>query len=160
MKCTVRARCALQDAPLRNKDSIYFSPSHTHSLSHTHTTTHAACFDRNVTYGLAVTGLDVKGVTFPVSLSTDGSVQEPDVRVGQPPITLKGVVTVTGLTAGGKYTLYRYLGTETLPTGPSNWDVGYEAKTPFTAQGSSWVFADPLGFESNSAVYYVAVAAA
>ena len=98
----------------------------------------------------------MQGGTFPLSRSTDGAVSEPDVRVGQPPSNLKGTVTVTGLTAGSSYFLYRYLGTAALPSGPNNWDTGYQAKTPFTAEGESWVFADPLPFASNSAVYYVA----
>jgi hypothetical protein len=117
------------------------------------------CFDRSVTYGLAVTGLNVTGTTFPLSLSTLGSVSEPDVRMGQSPSNLRGTVTVTGLTTGSNYILYRYGSTAALPTGPNNWDTGFETKTPFTATGATWKFDDPKTFASNTAVYYVAVAA-
>ena len=116
------------------------------------------CFDQQVTYGLAVTGLNVSGSTFPVSLSTPGSISEPDVRMGQAPSNLKGTVTVTGLTAGSRYILYRYGSTAALPAGP-NFDTGYDAKTPFTAAAGSFTYEDPKTFASNTAVYYVAVAA-
>lgn len=117
------------------------------------------CFDSHVTYGLAVTGLDVNGTTFPVSLSTDGAVSEPDTRMGAPPSSLKGTVTVRGLTPGTKYILYRYLGTETLPTGPNNFNVGFQYATPFTASAESWTLKDPKPFASNTAIYYVCVKA-
>ena len=102
------------------------------------------CFDQSVTYGLAVTGLDVNG-TLPVSLTTSGSAGEPDTRVGQPPSKLKGTVTVTNLTAGQNYIVYRYLGTENLPTGPP-WDKNAQFKTTFTSQGESWTHEDPNTF--------------
>jgi hypothetical protein len=116
------------------------------------------CFDQSVTYGLAVTGLNVSGATFPLSLSTPGSVSEPDVRMGQSPSSLTGTVTVTGLTVGASYILYRYNSTAALPMGP-NFDIGYDTKTPFTAAAPSWTFDDTKPFASNTAVYYVAVAA-
>ena len=100
----------------------------------------------------------MKGATFPVSLSTDGAVSEPDVRMGQPPSNLKGEVTVTGLTAGSSYILYRFLGTDALPKGP-DFSAGFQYKTPFTAAGPSWTHADPHTFLSSSAVYYVCVSA-
>lgn len=115
------------------------------------------CFDSSVTYGLAVTGLAVTG-TLPVSLSTDGAVSEPDTRQGQPPAALHGTVTVSGLTSGTSYVLYRYNGTAALPLGPP-FDVNYEFKVPFVATAATWTYVDPQTFLSNTATYYVAVAA-
>jgi len=114
------------------------------------------CFDQHVTYGLAVTGLDVKG-TLPVSLEVDIT-EEPNVRQSGRAKAVHGSVTVSGLQSGKKYTLYRYAGTDTLPkSAPFS---GAEHETPFTATGSTWTFQDPNTFMSNTAVYYVAAAAA
>ena len=113
------------------------------------------CFDSSVTYGLAVTGLDINGTKlFPTSVSTPGSAGEPNVRQGQPAVALSATLTVTGLTSGTKYILYRYNGTAALPAAPPL-DVGAQTKTPFTAAGTSFVHKDPLPFFSDTAVYWV-----
>lgn len=114
------------------------------------------CFDTDVTYGLAVTGLATAGPTLPVALFTPGAVSEPNIRNGQAAIPLTGTVVVSGLSVGDTGVLYRYNGTSALPAGPP-YDVGYAFATPFTATGSSWTFADPHTFMSSSATYYVAV---
>jgi len=113
------------------------------------------CFYDQVTYGVAVQGLKKTG-NLPVILGVD-SQSEPNIRSswGGDAVALRGTVTVSGLTAGNNYVLYRYGSTATLPTGSST--EGYEHKTPFTADGSTWIFADPNTFMSSSAVYYVAV---
>ena len=116
------------------------------------------CFDEKVTYGLAVTGLAVNGTTFPVSISTDGAVSEPNVREGESPKPLKAKVSVSGLTPLSHYTVYRYDGTDKLPAGPP-FDVGYSYATNFRAIGATHSFSDPHSFSSDSAVYYVAVQA-
>lgn len=115
------------------------------------------CFDQDVTYGLAVTGLNVTGPLLPVSLFTTGAQGEPNVREGQPSVPLTGKVTVSGLKSGSSYVLYRYNGTDTLPQGPP-W-TGYEFKTPFTAKGQTWTYTDPKSFDSDSAIYYLATPA-
>ena len=114
------------------------------------------CFVSSLTYGLAVTGLNITG-TFPVALMTGGAVSEPDTRQGTPPSALSGSVIVSGLTAGQSYLLLRYNGTATLPAGPPF--VGYAIRTPFTASNSTWSYDDPATFLSNTATYYIAVAA-
>jgi len=112
------------------------------------------CIYDKVTYGLAVTGLDVQG-TLPVSLTVD-TTAEPNVRnFWVRPSDLHGTVEVSGLTAGNSYVLYRFSGTENLPS-QAPW-TGYEHMTPFTASGSTWTFQDPDTFKSNSATYYIAV---
>jgi len=115
------------------------------------------CVDKDVTYGLAMTGLNITGATLPTSLFTSGAHGEPNVRQGQPSVPLTGTVTVGGLTSGSSYVLYRYNGTETLPSGPPF--TGYQYKTPFTATGPTWALTDPTTFDSDSAIYYIAAPA-
>jgi hypothetical protein len=118
------------------------------------------CFDASVTYGLAVTGLNVSGAPLlPVSLATPGAAYEPNVRVGEPAVPLKGTVTVRGLRAGARGVLYRFNATDALPAAAPFAPGAAQAVTPFTAAGAEWVFADPVPFPSDGATYYVAVAA-
>lgn len=113
------------------------------------------CFYQEVTYGLAVTGLDVQAETLRVALDVDRP-DEPNVRsLWTKAVELTGTVTVQGLKAGGEYVLYRYKGTAALPG--ADFDQGYEYKTPFTADGDTWTFEDPNTFPSDAATYYVAV---
>lgn len=115
------------------------------------------CIYDQVTYGLAVTGLDVQG-TLPVSLTVDIT-SEPNVRyLWNRPKAIHGIVEVSGLTTGKSYVLYRFSGTENLPS-KAPW-TGYEHMTPFTASGSTWIFQDPNTFMSNTAAYYIAVESA
>jgi len=113
------------------------------------------CFDKQVTYGLAVTGVNVQG-TLPVSLTIDIT-QEPNVRSWSRAKAIHGVVEVSGLTTGEDYVLYRFSGTESLPS-KAPW-TGYEHMTAFTASSSTWNYEDPNTFMSNSATYYIAVKA-
>jgi hypothetical protein len=114
------------------------------------------CIDEQVTYGLAVTGIAVEGA-LPVSLEIPDT-SEPNVRNPfSRPSNLHGTVTVSGLQVGKEYVLYRFSGTDSLPSkAPFS---GYEDMTTFTAQDSTWTFEDPKTFKSNSATYYVAVEA-
>jgi hypothetical protein len=119
------------------------------------------CFPTDVTYGLAVLGLNVStsGAALPsVSLSTSGAAGEPNTRSGEPAVPLTGTLRVSGLTAGSKYVLYRYNGTDALPAGPP-YSAGAEYSTPFTAKGAEWVYADPNPFSSDSATYWLAAPA-
>lgn len=116
------------------------------------------CFPSDITYGLAVLGLNVSSGTLPVALQTPGAVYEPNVRSGEPPVPLNGTVTVTGLTPGSSYVLYRYNETASLPAG-APWAPAAEIATPFTATTDTWVFADPATFPSDGATYYIAVPA-
>ena len=116
------------------------------------------CIPEDVTYGLAVTGLNVSGVALqPVALLTAGSAGEPDVRTGAPAVPLSGTVIVSALTAGAKYALYRYNSTTSLPASPPLAATA-QAVTRFTAQGDTWQWADPVSFPSNGATYYLAAA--
>jgi len=111
------------------------------------------CFDSHVTYGLAVTGLQVNG-TVPVSLEVDITA-EPDVREHQRAKKIHGTATVRGLTSGSTYTLYRYGSTADVP---ASRPYGLHAETShtFVAKGETYTYADPETFSSHSATYYVA----
>jgi len=115
------------------------------------------CVDKDVTYGISVTGLATKG-TLPVSLTVD-TTQEPDVRMFQKPSEVHGTVTVSGLTAGSSYVLYRFKGTENLPAGPDFEQGSSYSRIPFNATDTTWTYADPEPFMSNTATYYVATPA-
>lgn len=112
------------------------------------------CIYDQVDYGLAVTGLLTNASTLRLTLDVDRQ-EEPNVRMWQLPVNLHGTVQVSGLQKGSKYILYRFKGTEALPT--ANFDVGYEHKTPFQAEGAIWAYNDPNPMTSSGAYYYVAV---
>merc|ERR550514_2713527 len=113
------------------------------------------CIDEQVTYGLAITGLAVEGI-LPVTLEIPDT-SEPNVRGWSSPSNLHGTVTVSGLKAGQDYVLYRYSGTDSLPSKAPF--TGYEDMTTFTAKGSTFTYNDPKSFKSNSATYYLATEA-
>ena len=112
------------------------------------------CFDEDITYGLAVLGLNITGKTLPTYLSTSGAVSEPQIRSGERPSKLTGTVTVTGLTGGSRYTIYRYDGTDTLPASTASM-AGFTHSHTFMATATHYEYADPNIFLSSSAVYYV-----
>jgi len=116
------------------------------------------CIYDQVTYGLAVTGVDMLAVqgTLPVSLTVDITA-EPNVRSFSSAKAIHGTVEVTGLQAGNNYVVYRFSGTENLPAKAPI--TGFEHKTEFTATGTSYTFQDANTFMSNSATYYIAVQA-
>lgn len=113
------------------------------------------CFDEKVTYGLAVTGIAVTG-TLPVSLMVDIT-YEPNVRNRERASQVHGKVTVSGLTSGTSYTLFRYGSTADLPSGPPFAPKAEHTKD-FVATGPTWTYSDPNTFASNSATYYLAAA--
>ena len=117
------------------------------------------CFDKHVTYGLAVTGLAVKNATlYPTAITTDGAVYEPNVRSGSYAKDLTAKVYVSGLSVFKQYTTYRYDGTETLPSAPPFADAASYSWT-YRAIGKTHTIDDPHTFKSSSAVYYLTVAA-
>lgn len=74
------------------------------------------CIPANVCYGCAITGiLDTSGAALPVRIQlADWS--EPDVMAGEAPTMLAGTVSVSGLTPGNSYSLYRYNSHQNVPT--------------------------------------------
>ena len=118
------------------------------------------CVDANVTYGLAVTGLDVAGAAGRTAVQVDFQPgYEPNVREGEAPIDVHANVTVTGLTPGDTYTLLRYVGTSTLPKGPPFGLCNWSTSVVSDENGMAFVNAAPP-FKSDLAVYHLTVAAA
>jgi len=113
------------------------------------------CFFRDVTYGMSITGLQLKVPSLRVFLDVD-TPYEPNVRLSESPTILHGTVRVQGLRPGLRYALYRFNGTAALPES-SNFEGFYERKIPFVAEGETWTYEDPQSFLSSAAVYYVAV---
>ena len=113
------------------------------------------CIDQNVTYGLAVTGLQVAGTVGRTSIEVDFR-YEPNVRTGAMAMDVSANVTVTGLAPGHRYMLLRYVGTDTLPQGPpfglAHWSTPIQAN----AKGVAFVPRTPA-FKSNDAVYHVTI---
>ena len=124
------------------------------------------CVFEKYGFGWAVTGLETgsKGQSaLPVSLDVDGD-SEPDLRRGESPIGLKGTVTVSGLSNGKEYALYRWnsaaeafasWGTDNLV---HTWSQQQEKKQgQDDSTTSSYVWKDPSPIHSSSATYYACV---
>ena len=114
------------------------------------------CIDQNVTYGLAVTGLQVAGTSGNTSIEVDFR-YEPNVRTGEVPLDVTANVTVTGLAPGRHYLLLRYVGTETLPRGPPFAKAHWSTSIRANAKGEAFVPRTPT-FKSNQAVYHITIA--
>ena len=101
-------------------------------------------------FGWAVKGLnDVSDVTtMPVSLQINPWKSEPDIRSGKKGEALQGTLTVTGLTIGTKYDIYRW-DVETFATYTSTF-----LKTSFTASNETYVYVDDKSFDSSGTAYY------
>lgn len=113
------------------------------------------CFYEQVTYAVAIEGLNVMG-SLPVSLKVDGGGEEPNVRwPGTAPAVLHGEVTVSGLVPGKRYVLYRFNDTASVPKRLPFATAAGRA-TPFQATNSTWTFTDPQVILSDSAAYYLA----
>eukprot|EP00798_Chlamydomonas_sp_ICE-L_P024071 gene24071-9647_t len=95
--------------------------------------------------------------TFPIEVSVP-SWKEPDYseedQLFETPILFTASVTVSGLTSGQTYSVYRFDDRQTLPS--SNFArEGYAKTVVFTATGSSYSFSD--SFISSASVFYRAV---
>jgi len=104
-------------------------------------------------FGWAITGVADTRPGLPLSLAVDRD-DEPDTRSGQKPVLMQGTITITGLTPGGKYNVYRWNSVATA--------FDYSLVQPqhtFTAQNTSYVFHDTQGILSSSATYYRCLAA-
>jgi len=111
------------------------------------------CINKLRGFGWAVQGFLDQKQGLPLSLTLDKWQSEPDTRSGEKPIQLTGTVTVTGLSSGGKYAIYR-------------WDSAADAfdyKNPhsvhrFIASKGIEVYTDAKTFSSDGTTYYRCVA--
>jgi len=74
------------------------------------------CIPTNICYGCAITGIkDTSGAALPVQIQL-ANWSEPDVMAGATAAMLTGTVSVSGLTTGRSYSLYRYNNHLNVPT--------------------------------------------
>ncbi|MCY2934245.1 MAG: hypothetical protein NT172_08795 [Planctomycetota bacterium] len=74
------------------------------------------CIPTNVCYGTAITGiLDTSKLALPVQVLLNTQ-SEPDVITGASPVMFNASVSISGLTVGKSYSLYRYNDYRNVPT--------------------------------------------
>ena len=66
---------------------------------------------------------------------------------------MQGTLTVTGLTSGASYEIYRWDSTDEAFV---DYDDAHKRET-FKAADDTYVFQDPTSFQSDSATYYTVV---
>jgi len=108
-------------------------------------------------------GFAVKGIKDPLKRSIHTSVNVNDNGFEPPPpfvMPTQATVTVQGpLKVGKAYRIFRFDGPGSMPT-DSHFEKGkYTSTHDFTATQSTYTWVDPQEFQSNTAVYYVTVAA-
>lgn len=104
-------------------------------------------------FGWAVKGFEDNHDALPASLHIEPWKREPDTRSGASPNQITGTLTVTELTAGSTYDIFR-------------WDTSTDAftysdefkKTSFQATNATFVYEDPTTFQSDGVAYYSCVA--
>lgn len=113
-------------------------------------------------FGIAITGImDTDKETFPVRVDTNVNYESPEI-VDQSndrpaPMDLDLTVTVSGLTPGVKYILYRYDNEESVPTSNFNGNPGVESWPIEISSGSTFVHTQTI--KSNEKAIYRAVPA-
>jgi hypothetical protein len=90
-------------------------------------------------------------VAMPASLHIDPWKSEPDIRSGQHGVPLKGTLTVSALTSGKTYDIYRW-DVDTFGTYTTEYH-----KLSFTATNNTYVYVDDQSFMSNGTTYYKCV---
>ncbi len=115
-------------------------------------------------YGVAITGVtDPNHETSPVSLSTSANFESPeiidgsDTRPAASPVDI--TVTVSGLTAGADYTLFRYNAASSVPNASFGVHAGDAAASwPIHATAATWTMTETT--QSSDEAFYRAVAGA
>ena len=107
------------------------------------------CIDKDYGFGYAITGLNDEKEGLPLSLAVDDP-EEPNTREGQKPKPLHATVSVSGISEGGKYTIYRWNDVD------SAFDVSKASSSHNFVGGANaeYVYKDPSTILSNSTTYY------
>ncbi|CAK0894432.1 unnamed protein product, partial [Prorocentrum cordatum] len=100
-------------------------------------------------FGWAVKGFEDDKPYVQASLAIQPYESEPDTRSGETPVLLKGTLTVTELTAGSTYSIYRWDSVEDAFTYSDSFK-----KTSFQAKTDRFVYSDGTGFQSSGTTYY------
>lgn len=106
-------------------------------------------------FGWAVTGFADSAQYVPATLAIQPYLSEPDTRSGEAPEALKGTLTVSELSAGSSYDIYRWDTVDDAFT----YSDGFK-KTSFQATSDTFVYVDDQSFMSNGTTYYRCVPAA
>lgn len=104
-------------------------------------------------FGWAITGMDDATPAKPAYLHIDPHRSEPDIRAGAKPNQIKGTLYVRDLEIGATYKIYRW-GLEDAFTYTQTF-----VQSTFVATDTTFTFADPSTFSSDSATYYRVVSA-
>lgn len=109
-----------------------------------------------IDYGCAVTGIvDPNHETMPIRLSVNRW-NEPNIPLGEKPVTMQGALSITSLTPGTTYALLRYDNYHNVPNANFLAAGGYTWDHQFTATSTTQAFAD--SFQSDGCVIYRCVA--
>lgn len=100
-------------------------------------------------FGWAVKGFVDDKQAKPASLHIQPWLSEPDIRSGHSPIPLAGTLTVSELTIGDQYAIYRWDSPDDAFTYSDNYK-----KTTFTATNNTFIYADEKSFMSSGTTYY------
>ena len=115
------------------------------------------CIGNPYGFGWAVKGFgpDTKqqDMVMPALLHIDPWKHEPDIRSGEKPGALHGTLTVTELSVGSWYEIYRW---DSVELAFQDYSTRYR-RTCFVATTHTYVYVDEKPFLSDSATYYRAV---
>jgi len=114
------------------------------------------CIGNPYGFGWAIKGFagDPKAhLAVPASLEIQPWMSEPDTRSGKAPEPLKGTLTLTGLSAGTSYAVYRWDNVKDAFADYSD----SSKRTSFTATSDKFVYEDDKSFQSDGTTYYRAV---
>jgi len=102
-------------------------------------------------FGWAIKGFNDKREGMPASLKLDPFLSEPDTRSGKKPNTIQGTLTVTSLTAGVSYDIYRW---DTVKEAFTYSDVYKKTSFKYTGTNGTYVYTDDASFPSDGTTYY------
>ncbi len=109
------------------------------------------CIPTTTCYGCAITGIqDTSLAALPVQVILN-TWSEPDIIAGAKPVTLNATVSISGLTIGKSYSLYRYNDYRTVPT--ANYaKSAYSSVVQFVANSTALTY--PVLIPSNSVAVF------
>lgn len=109
------------------------------------------CIPTTTCYGCAITGIqDTSLAALPVQVILN-TWSEPDIIAGAKPATLNATVSISGLTIGKSYSLYRYNDYRTVPTTKYAKSV-YSSVVQFVANSTAATY--PVLIPSNSVAVF------
>lgn len=123
------------------------------------------CIYSSRVYGYSMTGLVDEQPSslqtaiqrLPLSMSVNNT-NEPNIRRGEPPVQLQASLTISDLSPGNTYAIYRWDNYQNFPTSSANYATSnYAHKYSFQADSAIYQFADENLFLSSGSTYYACV---